>query len=157
VPGHSHLVDERDACGVGFVAQPGAASHAVVQKALGALGCMEHRGACAADGSSGDGAGVLTEVPWPLLARDCPALQVCWGGVGGRRGALGAPTLHPLCPMLECRRHAWVVVPPYPPPFPRLPWTPAGPSVSGCCSSTGTTSAAPPPKPSSWHRCAFFI
>jgi len=76
VTGHAHLVDERDACGVGFVAQPGDASHAVVQKALGALGCMEHRGACAADNKSGDGAGLLTEVPWPLLARDCPALQV---------------------------------------------------------------------------------
>jgi hypothetical protein len=65
------------------------------------------------------------------------------------------------CPLLECRRHARVVARPYPPPppppSPRLPWTPAGPSVSGCCSSTGTTSAAPPPKPSSWHRCAFFI
>jgi glutamate synthase (ferredoxin) len=50
VTGHSHLVDERDACGVGFVAQPNSpAGHDVIEKALGALGCMEHRGACAAD------------------------------------------------------------------------------------------------------------
>jgi glutamate synthase (ferredoxin) len=39
------LVEERDACGVGFIAQQqGQASHKLVQWALGALGCMEHRG-----------------------------------------------------------------------------------------------------------------
>ena len=43
------------------------ASHDVLTRALGALGCMEHRGACAADGVSGDGAGVLAEAPWALL------------------------------------------------------------------------------------------
>jgi len=49
--GPSHLVVERDACGVGFIAditgktKPGV----VLDKALVALGCMEHRGACSAD------------------------------------------------------------------------------------------------------------
>ena len=60
--------DERDGCGVGFIAQQsGAASHDVVSKALRALGCMEHRGGCLADESSGDGAGIMTQVPWELL------------------------------------------------------------------------------------------
>lgn len=63
------LVDEeRDACGVGFVAdRRGRASHTLVKQALGALGCMEHRGGCCADQDSGDGAGVMTAIPWQLL------------------------------------------------------------------------------------------
>ena len=66
--------DERDACGVGFVAHPGRPSHEVIEKALNALGCMEHRGACAADRVSGDGAGLLTDVPWDLASKALPAL-----------------------------------------------------------------------------------
>lgn len=40
-----------------------------------ALGCMEHRGACSADNDSGDGAGLLTQVPWGLFKRDIPDLN----------------------------------------------------------------------------------
>lgn len=49
--GPEHLVGERDACGVGFIADiTGKAGPGVVlDKALVALGCMEHRGACSAD------------------------------------------------------------------------------------------------------------
>ena len=65
---------ERDACGVGFVVQPGRSTHDVVTRALRALGCMEHRGACAADNVSGDGAGVLTEIPWEIIAADTAAV-----------------------------------------------------------------------------------
>ena len=45
------MVEERDACGVGFIADiTGKAKPGVVlDKALVALGCMEHRGACSAD------------------------------------------------------------------------------------------------------------
>lgn len=49
-PGPAWLVEERDACGVGFIANhEGKAEHKVVQHGLTALGCMEHRGACLAD------------------------------------------------------------------------------------------------------------
>nr|WP_088894532.1 glutamate synthase large subunit [Leptolyngbya ohadii] len=66
--GQRWLVEERDACGVGFIAdQQGRKSHELVQKTLGALTCMEHRGGCSADQDSGDGAGVMTAVPWELL------------------------------------------------------------------------------------------
>ena len=59
---------EKDACGVGFVAsRTGTGSHGLLQEALGALGCMEHRGACGADQVTGDGAGVMTDIPWDLL------------------------------------------------------------------------------------------
>lgn len=42
------LEEERDACGVGFIANP-RPEHKVVELGLSALGCMEHRGACLAD------------------------------------------------------------------------------------------------------------
>jgi len=43
IPGQSWLVQERDACGVGFLADlTGRASHDIVAKALKALNCMEH-------------------------------------------------------------------------------------------------------------------
>ena len=62
---------EHDACGIGFVAQKsGAASHHVLELALTALCNHAHRGAVAADGKSGDGAGVLTQLPYDLLARE---------------------------------------------------------------------------------------
>ncbi|MCU0565246.1 MAG: glutamate synthase large subunit [Oculatellaceae cyanobacterium Prado106] len=68
--GQRWLVEERDACGVGFVAdQQGRKSHALVEQALGALTCMEHRGGCCGDLESGDGAGVMTAIPWSLLSQ----------------------------------------------------------------------------------------
>ena len=36
---------------------------------------MEHRGACSADADSGDGAGIMTQVPWKLLKEDLPDLN----------------------------------------------------------------------------------
>ena len=58
---------EQDACGVGFVARAsGERSHAVTRLALEALKRVAHRGAAATD-SSGDGAGVLTQIPGPLF------------------------------------------------------------------------------------------
>ena len=62
---------EHDACGIGFVARlNGSPSHDVLSMALTALGNMEHRGAVAADGKSGDGAGVLTQLPLALIKRE---------------------------------------------------------------------------------------
>ncbi len=66
--GQYWLSQERDACGVGFIAsQQGKASHSLVQQALSALGCLEHRGACSADQDSGDGAGIMSAIPWQLF------------------------------------------------------------------------------------------
>lgn len=67
--GQPWLVVERDACGVGFIADvKGQKSHKLVQQALKALGCLEHRGGCSADSDSGDGAGVMTAIPREVLA-----------------------------------------------------------------------------------------
>ncbi|MEY2979628.1 MAG: hypothetical protein RLZZ435_3768, partial [Cyanobacteriota bacterium] len=66
--GQPWLVEERDACGVGFIAhQQGQKSHDLLEKTMVALGCMEHRGGCSADRDSGDGSGVLTAIPWGIL------------------------------------------------------------------------------------------
>ncbi|MEO1670248.1 MAG: glutamate synthase subunit alpha, partial [Cyanobacteria bacterium J06631_2] len=67
--GQRWLVEERDACGVGFIAyQDGRQSNKIVQEALKALGCMEHRGGCSADRDSGDGAGIMTALPTKIFA-----------------------------------------------------------------------------------------
>lgn len=67
--GQRWLVEERDACGVGFIAyQDGRQSNKIVRQALKALGCMEHRGGCSADRDSGDGAGVMTALPDKIFA-----------------------------------------------------------------------------------------
>jgi len=61
---------ERDACGVGFVADlHGRRSHRILRQAIEAVKNCTHRGACSADGKSGDGAGVLTQIPRRLLMR----------------------------------------------------------------------------------------
>jgi len=69
------LVEERDACGVGFIAnRENQASHELIVKALSALSCLEHRGGCSADRDSGDGAGLMTAIPWELFSQwfvDC--------------------------------------------------------------------------------------
>ncbi|WP_320666905.1 glutamate synthase large subunit [Prochlorococcus sp. MIT 1307] len=62
------LSGEKDACGVGFLAQiNGQTSHWVLQQALRGLQCMEHRGGCGGDSDSGDGAGLLCAIPWNYL------------------------------------------------------------------------------------------
>src|SRR5437588_913469 len=56
--------NDHDACGVALVAKlRGEASHAVVEKALDALENLEHRGAEGADPNTGDGAGILLQIP----------------------------------------------------------------------------------------------
>ncbi len=66
--GQRWLVEERDACGVGFIAScSGAATHKLIEQALSALSCLEHRGGCSADQDSGDGAGLMTAIPWELF------------------------------------------------------------------------------------------
>lgn len=59
---------EHDACGVGFVATlTGEASHQLVEQALTVLRNLEHRGATGSEPDSGDGAGILVQVPDAFL------------------------------------------------------------------------------------------
>ncbi|WP_037577432.1 glutamate synthase large subunit [Phaeacidiphilus oryzae] len=60
--------DEHDACGVGFVATlNGTADHKIVEQALAVLRNLEHRGATGAEPDSGDGAGILVQIPDAFL------------------------------------------------------------------------------------------
>src|SRR5947209_20123258 len=71
IPAAQGLYDpraEKDACGVAFVATlTGAAGHGIVEQALTALRNLEHRGASGAEVDSGDGAGILVQVPDAFL------------------------------------------------------------------------------------------
>ncbi|HZX53769.1 MAG TPA: hypothetical protein VFE86_03770, partial [Ilumatobacteraceae bacterium] len=67
VPAPQGLYDprfEHDACGVSFVANMrGVISRSIVAMGLGALCNLQHRGATGAEADTGDGAGILTQVP----------------------------------------------------------------------------------------------
>ncbi|GAA2954880.1 MULTISPECIES: glutamate synthase large subunit [Streptomycetaceae] len=63
--------NEHDACGVGFVATlTGVASHELVEQALTVLRNLEHRGATGSEIDSGDGAGILLQVPDAFLREE---------------------------------------------------------------------------------------
>ncbi len=65
---------EHDACGVGFVVQmKGLASHDIVQQGLQILCNLEHRGACGSEVNTGDGAGILVQLPHRFLVKAAAA------------------------------------------------------------------------------------
>lgn len=66
---------EHDACGVGFIADiSGNKSHMILTQALRSVINLTHRGAVDADAKTGDGAGVLTQIPARLMAREVDRL-----------------------------------------------------------------------------------
>src|SRR5665647_1776875 len=68
---------ERDACGVGFVAHiKGKQSHDMIRQGLQILENLTHRGAVGADPLAGDGAGILLQIPDQFL-RD----EMGWGNI----------------------------------------------------------------------------
>ncbi|HTN08275.1 glutamate synthase large subunit [Agriterribacter sp.] len=68
---------EHDACGVGFVANiKGNKSHQIVSDALTLLENMEHRGACGCENNTGDGAGIMIQVPHEFFFAECVKLGV---------------------------------------------------------------------------------
>ena len=61
---------EHDACGVGFVCQmKGKRSHEIIEQALTILVNLDHRGACGCEVNTGDGAGILLQVPHGFLRK----------------------------------------------------------------------------------------
>ena len=71
-PAHEH-----DACGVGFVVHvKGQKSHAIVRKALQVLNNLLHRGACGCEPNTGDGAGILIQMPDRFFRRECGRLGI---------------------------------------------------------------------------------
>src|SRR5438067_219939 len=71
-PSHEH-----DACGVGFVVDiKGRKSHAIVRQGLLVLINLLHRGACGCEPNTGDGAGILLQVPDKFLRKQCGRLGI---------------------------------------------------------------------------------
>src|SRR5574341_2570910 len=72
-----HPAHEHDACGIGFVANiKGQKSHDIVVKALEVLNNLEHRGAQGCDPCTGDGAGILLQIPHEFLKRAAADVRV---------------------------------------------------------------------------------
>ena len=68
---------EKDSCGVGFVAHiKGEASHQIIQDAYHVNSRMDHRGGCGFEENSGDGAGILTAMPYSFFHSICAAIGV---------------------------------------------------------------------------------
>jgi glutamate synthase domain-containing protein 2/glutamate synthase domain-containing protein 1/glutamate synthase domain-containing protein 3 len=66
---------ERDACGIGFVASiKNEATHDIVTKGIQILINLTHRGACGCDPETGDGAGILIQIPHKFFAREAKSL-----------------------------------------------------------------------------------
>ena len=66
---------EHDACGIGFVADvKGRKTHDIITRGLQILINLTHRGACGCDSETGDGAGLLVQIPHRFFARECQAL-----------------------------------------------------------------------------------
>jgi glutamate synthase (NADPH/NADH) large chain len=67
-----HPSFERDACGIGFVANiKGTKSHQIISDALTVLENMEHRGACGCENNTGDGAGIMIQTPHEFFFDEC--------------------------------------------------------------------------------------
>ena len=68
---------EHDACGVGVVANiKGVKSRDVIEKALQVLINLGHRGACGSDPKTGDGAGILIQMPHRFFTKECSKLGI---------------------------------------------------------------------------------
>ena len=79
---------EHDSCGAGFVVNiKGKASHEIIEQSITVLQNMAHRGATGFEANTGDGAGILIQVPFEFLQKECNLLKIHlpapkWFGVG---------------------------------------------------------------------------
>jgi glutamate synthase (ferredoxin) len=74
---------EHDACGVGFIVhKSGKKSHAIVEQGLTILENLEHRGACGCETNTGDGAGILMQIPHKFLVKVAAAANIALPEVG---------------------------------------------------------------------------
>jgi len=68
---------EHDNCGAGFICSlKGEKSNEVIHKALEILEKLEHRGAVSADGRTGDGAGILIDIPHEFFKKNCAGIHI---------------------------------------------------------------------------------
>ncbi len=68
---------EHDSCGVGFVVNiKGKKSHAIIRNAVEILENLSHRGACGCDPQTGDGAGIMIQMPDAFLRKECAKINI---------------------------------------------------------------------------------
>ena len=68
---------EHDACGMGFVVDVGGRkSHAIIEQGMQVLLNLEHRGATGSEKNTGDGAGILFQLPHRFLVRECERQKI---------------------------------------------------------------------------------
>ena len=74
---------EHDACGVGFVVNvKGRKSHEIIRQAITILLNLDHRGACGCETNTGDGAGILMQMPHAFLKKVCASAHIDLPAVG---------------------------------------------------------------------------
>ena len=63
---------EHENCGAGFICSlKGQKTNEIIHRALNILTCLEHRGAVSSDGRTGDGAGILIDIPHQFFVKQC--------------------------------------------------------------------------------------
>ena len=74
---------EKDACGIGFIADlTNVKSHSIIERGIEILENLEHRGAVGAEANSGDGAGLMIQVPHDFFSAVCPEAGIKLPGEG---------------------------------------------------------------------------
>ena len=69
--------NEKENCGIGFVANmKGRATHEIIRQGIEVLNKLEHRGACGSDPLTGDGAGLLIQMPHKFFKSQCPKIDI---------------------------------------------------------------------------------
>ena len=80
LPSRQGLYDprfEHDACGIGFIANiKGIKSNDIIRQALTALINLDHRGGQGAEQNTGDGAGILMQIPHTFMVQECSAMNI---------------------------------------------------------------------------------
>ena len=76
------FANEKDNCGMGAIVHLGGVkSYEIIDRAIDSVCNMTHRGAIDADGKTGDGSGILTQIPRPLFAREIDKLGFSIGNI----------------------------------------------------------------------------
>ena len=97
---------EHDSCGVGFLVDlKGKRSHKLVQDAIDALNCLNHRGAQGAEVNTGDGAGLLVQLPDEFFRHECAHLNIKLPAIGTY--GVGFLFASPDEPSASSRRRNW--------------------------------------------------
>ncbi|MGP4059462.1 glutamate synthase large subunit [Halobacillus sp. H74] len=99
-----HPENEHEACGIGVIANiDGTKSHSIVENAITILCNLEHRGGQSADVNTGDGAGILTQIPHNFFENQCEKEDIYLPEAGGYGiGMIFLPEDHDT--RMECKR-----------------------------------------------------